>query len=355
MDFIEYLQSQTFAGNTYFAYSLAGAVSLIVFLTLWIFRSIIFMRVQSIAGHTRTSLDDAIVQSLATMNSFLFFCISIYAATQILSVPDTLQKWINYAVLIVAIIYAARALQKILEYALNKIIEKNGQSELLDDTAQPFIATTASIIVWIIAFLLILQNVGFNITTLLGGLGIAGIAIGFALQNVLSDMFAYVSIFLDKPFKIGDFIIVGTDMGTVQHIGIKSTRIKTLEGQELIMSNKELVESRINNYKRMERRRVVFSFGIAYETPIEKVKKIPGTVEEIISTMNDTTFDRAHFHQFGDFSLTFEVVYYLEISDYALYMDRQQEINLALMTYFEKNKIRFAYPTQRVYAKVEKN
>lgn len=354
MEYVEYLRDHTFAGNSFFAYLLAFLVAVGIYMLLWIFKKAVISRMRAIAERSKMTFDDAIVRALATMNTLLFLCIALYAASQVLSIPDKAQVFIQYCMIILVVIYAARALQKILEYGLNRLIERSGESEMLDETAKPFIGTIAGVIVWLLASLLILQNIGFNITALLGGLGIAGIAIGFALQNVLSDMFAYVSIFLDKPFKIGDFIIVGQDMGTVQHIGIKSTRIKTLEGQELVMSNKELVESRINNYKRMDRRRVAFHFGIAYETPREKIKNIPGKIEEIIRNMNDTTFDRAHFKAFGEYSLHFEVVYYLEVSEYLLYMDRQQDINLEIMSYFEKNNISFSYPTNKIYAQMEK-
>ena len=183
----------------------------------------------------------------------------------------------------------------------------------------------------------------------MAGLGIGGIAIAFALQNILSDIFASFSIYFDKPFKVDDFIIIGDDKGVVKKIGIKSTRIQTLQGEELVISNKELTESRVHNYKKMERRRIVFVFGVTYETPTEKVKKIPSIIKDIIEKTELADIDRVHFKEFADFSLNFEVVYYLKTSDYAEYMDTQQEINLAMKEHFEKEQIEFAYPTQTVF------
>jgi len=201
----------------------------------------------------------------------------------------------------------------------------------------------------VVVILLIVQNLGYDITALIAGLGIGGIAIAFALQGILSDVFASFSIYFDKPFKTGDFIIVGEEMGTVKNIGLKSTRIQTLEGEELVISNKELTETRIRNYRGFEKRRMTFSFGVKYETPIEKVKSIPQMVKDIIGEIDKAEIQRIHFTDFGDFSLNFGAVYYITSGDFTVHKDIQHEINIALMERFEKEGIEFAYPTQTVY------
>jgi small-conductance mechanosensitive channel len=167
----------------------------------------------------------------------------------------------------------------------------------------------------------------------------------------LADIFASFSIHFDKPFKVGDFIIIGNDMGTVKKIGIKSTRITTLEGDELVVSNRDLTETRVHNYKRMRKRRVSFELGVEYSTPVKKLKKIPKIVEGIIKGIDLLEFDRAHFKNFGDFSLNFEVVYYLKSKDYNVYMDKQQEINLKIKEKFDKERIKIAFPTQQIFLK----
>jgi len=208
------------------------------------------------------------------------------------------------------------------------------------------------IAVWIFVFLIILDNLpGVEITTLITGLGIGGIAVGLAVQNILSDLFSSVSIALDKPFVIGDTIKTGDYIGTVESIGLKSTRLRSISGEQLIFSNSDLLSSRIQNFKRMDRRRVLFTLGVTYETSLEKLEKIPQILEEIISSKNDVAFERAHFKEYGAFSLNFEIVYFVETSDYRYFMDIQQEINLEIFRRFSEMGIEFAYPTQVVYTR----
>jgi small-conductance mechanosensitive channel len=207
----------------------------------------------------------------------------------------------------------------------------------------------AKLVLWTAVLLLALDNLGLDITTLVAGLGVGGIAVALALQSVLGDLFASLSIVLDKPFVIGDFIIVGDFLGTVEHIGLKTTRVRSLSGEQLVFSNGDLLSSRIRNYKRMAERRIVFGFGVVYQTPAEQLEAIPGMVREFIESLEKTRFDRAHFKGFGNFSLDFEVVYYVLVPDYNIYMDIQQQINLALYRRFEQDGIEFAYPTQTLY------
>ena len=194
-----------------------------------------------------------------------------------------------------------------------------------------------------------LDNLGFDITTLIAGLGVGGIAIALAVQNILSDLFASLSIVLDKPFVIGDFIIINEYMGTVEHVGLKTTRIRSLSGEQLVIANNDLLSSRIRNYKRMQERRIVFTIGVIYQTTKTQLEKIPKIIKDIIDKQKLARFDRSHFKNFGDFSLNFETVYWVESSDYNQYMDIQQAINLSIMAIFEEEKIEFAYPTQMVY------
>jgi small-conductance mechanosensitive channel len=202
----------------------------------------------------------------------------------------------------------------------------------------------------VLATILILDNIpGVKITPLIASLGISGIAVALAVQNILSDLFASLSIVLDKPFVIDDFIIVDNYMGTVEHIGLKTTRLRSLSGEYLVFSNNDLLKSRIRNYTRMHERRVVFSIGVTYQTPLEKLKQIPATIRKIIESQEAVRFDRAHFQGYGDFALKFEVVYYVLNPDYNRYMDIQQSVNMAIFESFEKEGIDFAYPTQKLF------
>jgi len=212
----------------------------------------------------------------------------------------------------------------------------------------------ARLVLFGLLLLLVLDNIpGVEVTALVAGLGIGGIAIALAVQNILADLFASLSISLDKPFAIGDFIVVGEHMGTVENIGLKTTRVRSLSGEQLVIANDDLLRSRIRNYRRMSERRVLFGFGIVYQTPYRKLHSVPGIVREIIGTTEQARLDRAHFKGYGDSALEFEVVYYVLSPDYNVYMDVQQSINLALFRRFEQEGLEFAYPTRTVYLQSE--
>ncbi|MBU2221022.1 MAG: mechanosensitive ion channel family protein, partial [Candidatus Omnitrophica bacterium] len=211
------------------------------------------------------------------------------------------------------------------------------------------ILLVVKVVIWGLAIVFFLDNLGFKITAVIAGLGIGGVAVALAAQAVLGDLFSYFAILFDRPFEIGDFIIIGDHLGTVENIGIKTTRIRSLSGEQLIFSNTDLTNSRVRNYKRMEKRRVVFKLGVTYQTTSKQVKAIPKIIENIIKNVGDTIFDRAHFLSYGDFALIFEIVYYVLGSDYNKYMDIQQEINFAIKEKFEAEHIDFAYPTQTLY------
>jgi small-conductance mechanosensitive channel len=197
--------------------------------------------------------------------------------------------------------------------------------------------------------LLILNNLGFDVTALVAGLGIGGIAIALAAQKILSDLFASLAIVVDQPFVVGDFVIVGSQMGTIERIGIKTTRIRSLSGEELICSNADLLGSRINNYKRMTERRVVFTIGVTYQTPADKVEKLPGMLRTAVESQDQVRFDRAHLARYGDFALVYEIVYWVLTPDYNLYMDIQQRINFSIYRQLQDEGIEFAYPTQTIH------
>jgi small-conductance mechanosensitive channel len=203
--------------------------------------------------------------------------------------------------------------------------------------------------IWAFVVLLTLDNLGIDITALVAGLGIGGIAVALAVQNIFGDLFASLSITLDRPFDVGDFLIVGDVLGTVETIGIKSTRLRSLSGEQIVMPNADLLGSRVRNYGRMMERRVLFTIGVTYETPVEAIERIPELIRETIEAQSDTRFDRSHFAKHGAASLDFETVYYVLSPDYNRYMDIQQAINLRLHRQFAKLGIDFAYPTQKLF------
>jgi small-conductance mechanosensitive channel len=209
----------------------------------------------------------------------------------------------------------------------------------------------ARILLWGFGIIFILSNLGIEVTSLVAGLGIGGVAVAFALQGILSDLFSSFSLYFDKPFRIGDYIVIGEHSGTVEKIGIKTTRIRTLQGEELVVSNAELTSTRVQNFKRMQDRRISFNFGITYDTPKEKVEAVIDLAKEIFTPLTKARLDRVHFVKLGDSALIYDVVYYVESSDYTEYLDIQQVVNLGLMDVLAKEGIEFAYPTQTLFIK----
>jgi len=205
------------------------------------------------------------------------------------------------------------------------------------------------LVLWSMVAMLVLVNLNVQIAPLIAGLGVGGIAIAFALQRILADIFSSVAIVLDRPFEVGDFIIIGNELGAVERIGIKTTRIRSLSGEQIVMANEDLLTSRIRNFKKMQERRVVFRFGVLYQTPPEELEKIGGYVREIIKNTENTRFDRAHFMEFGDSSYNFEVVYYVLSRDFAVYMDAQQKINVAIVRKLAEIDVEIAYPTRTLF------
>jgi len=333
-------------------------VSLITFVALFIllkvFDSSILSFLKRQAKKTKFAWDDLIVDFVSAIHWQFYAYISFYVAVRRLEMSDVIQSTLNFLLMLFILFYAAQGVTRIINGLTNAQIEKRKKEDNAQNTSM--IKVFGSIfkgIIWIIAALMLLDNIGIEITPLVASLGIGGVAIAIALQSVLADLFSAFAIYFDKPFKEGDFIIIGDDMGTVKHIGIKTTRIQSLSGQELVVSNSELTSTRVNNYKKMERRRIAFQIGVEYSTPSKKLKKINSIVEKVVKNVDKATLDRVHFKSFGDFSLNYEIVYYVETPDYAKFMDIQEAINLALFEEFEKEKISFAFPTQTLH--IEKN
>jgi len=330
-------------------YLMATASFIIFIIALVIFKGIIIHKLKRLAKKTKTEFDDLLIKCVNDIRWPFYVIISLIISLKFVTLPDFIQKAFDFIAIIFVTYYAVKFIQSIIDFGANKIKQKGQGEGKFDAHIIGMLNKILKGVLWAVAVIIILSNFGYNVSTLAAGLGIGGLAIAFAMQNILSDVFASFSIYFDKPFRIGDFIIVGDDLGTVKHIGIKTTRIQTLQGQELIISNKELTETRVNNYKKMERRRISFTFGVEYGTKLKQLKKILSIVKEVLDKIKIADLDRVHFKQFGDFSLNFEVVYYVNKPDYLTYMDTQQEINFALKERFEKEGIVFAFPTQTVY------
>lgn len=330
----------------YLAALITLALTFLVFKTA---KSIILRWLKNKKGRWQKE-KQAAIQAVEVIGWPLYLLVGLHLAGAWLTFGLWLNQALHWLTVIVITYYLIRALQALVDYGVDRVaVSRREKGEATSASAIRLLGRMVKGLLWVVGFIIILQNLGYNITALAAGLGIGGLAVAFALQNVLADIFASFSIYFDRPFEVGDFIIIGSDMGTVQHIGVKSTRLKTLQGQELVVSNKELTESRVHNYRKMDRRRIVFEFGVEYQTPQEKLVKIPKIVKEIIDQQALADIDRVHFKEFGPYSLNFEVVYYINDGDYTRYMDTQQSINLELKRVFEQEKIAFAFPRQDVF------
>ncbi len=334
-------------GNTVEQIAIAVAVFLVLGFGLKITQSFILTKLRKAAAATKTDVDDFLVQIIATIKPSFYFFLALYFGLRQLALSGLIQKLIDLGLIVWAIIQAILITQVLIDYLIAKISRKelNDNSKAILDLLNRILRGT----LWGIGLIMLLSNVGVNVGSLLAGLGIGGVAVALAAQNILGDLFSSFVIYFDKPFMVGDFIVFGDKMGTVERIGIKTTRLRSISGEEIVVSNQQLTSTQIKNFKRMGKRRVVLHLGVVYNTPDEKLKKIPEIIKSIIASVKDVEFDRAHFYQFGASSLDFEVVYFVSSGDYSVYMDRNQEIHFAINKKFKEEGIEMAYPTQSVY------
>lgn len=345
---LQEILQKTYFNNLVFDYILCLLLFFIGILAIRIFEHAILTRLRRWAEETATKVDDFVIRIIEKKLLPIFYFGVLYLSIQLLTLPPTVVKVINALGLVLLTIFSVRFLLTVVIYALEYFWERK-EKEASRKFAFKMIYTVIRVAFWTIAILVILDNFGVKISTLIAGLGIGGVAIALATQAILKDLFSYFIIFFDRPFEIGDFIIVGDYMGVVDHIGIKTTRLLSLGGEQIVFSNTDLTDSRVRNYKRMAKRRVVFKLGVIYQTTYQQLQEIPHIIENIIKDIDDAIFDRAHFLSYGDFSLDFEIVYYVIGNDYNKYMNIQQEINLKIKEQFDKLKIEFAYPTQTLF------
>jgi small-conductance mechanosensitive channel len=338
---------QVYFGNSVEHYAIAASIIIGSIVVVRIFRKRMLNQIKKWTEKTETKLDDYIIGGIEKFGLPILTILAIYIGLSYLTFTEKVDKVIDHSMVVVITFYVIRLLSTVLRLTLESFIsqQEGGQEKLKQLNG---IMLIFNILIWSVGLLFLFDNLGYNVTTIIAGLGIGGIAIALAAQNILGDLFNYFVIFFDRPFEVGDFITVDDKKGTVEHIGIKTTRLLSVNGEQLAFSNSDLTKSRIHNFKRMERRRVVFTIGVVYSTTHEKLQQIPVIMKDIISNQPLTTFDRAHFASFGPYSLNFEVVYFIESADYVPYMDTQEAINLKIFKAFDDARIQFAYPTQTV-------
>jgi small-conductance mechanosensitive channel len=334
-----------FLSNTVAQWLRALGVATAVFLALYLVKHVVVRRLAVIAARTVTRLDDVAVTALQSTRMLVMMILGLYAGSLLLFLPDGVRVIVTRTAITAGLIQGAIWGNSALRCWLGQYYE-NRTTDPARATSAAAAGFIARMVLWIVILLMILDNLGVNITTLVASLGVGGIAVALAVQNILGDLFASLSIVLDKPFVIGDFIIVDKYLGTVEYVGLKTTRIRSLGGEQLVFSNADLLKSRLQNMTRLESRRAAFTVSVTYDTPADQLRAVPGMLAEIVKAQPRVTLDRAHFTGVGPSSMNFEVVYFYGSPDFNAFMDVQQEIWLRTVERFAADGIEFAYPTQ---------
>jgi small-conductance mechanosensitive channel len=345
MDFL----NTGFLGNSVRQWAIAVAVTIAAVLLLRVAVAVLVNRLVALSRRTATEWDDIIAAALAKTKFLVLLALGVFAGSQGLTLSDRARGALDNLAVVALLMQSGIWAGFVLSRWLESFRKREIQEDPATATTVSALGFVAKIALWTAILLVALDNLGVDITTLVAGLGIGGVAVALALQNILGDLFASLSIVLDKPFVLGDFLIIDEHQGKVEHIGLKTTRVRSLWGEQLIFSNSDLLNSRVRNFGRMSERRVVFSLGVTYQTPRARLARIPGMIREAVEAQERTRFDRSHFKAYGDFALLFETVYYVTVAEYNAYMDIQQAINLRIHERFEEDGIEFAYPTQTVF------
>lgn len=340
---------KVYLGNTLQSWLIAICILAVVFTALKIVQRIAIARLSKLAATTDNQIDDLLVNMLKQTKFFILLVASAYVASYAITLKPSIAALWQKGVILILITQGGLWASAGVKFWLHLTLQKRMDQDASSATTISLLGFVARLILWIIVLLLILDNLGVNITGLVAGLGIGGIAVALAVQNILGDLLASLSIVLDKPFVVGDTIDVDKLTGTVEYIGLKTTRVRSINGEQLIFANNDLLKSRIHNYKRMQERRVVFSLGITYQTQLEQLMRIGTIIKEIIESQTQVRFDRVHFKDYGDSALNYEIVYFVTSPDYKIHMDVQQGINLEIFRRFQEEGIQFAYPTRTLY------
>lgn len=344
---------QVYYNNSVREYLIAFAVILGGILIVLAFKKLLIRRLQAWAAKTPGTWDDFIVHGFSRFAIPIIEWTIVYWGIHLLDLSESANKTVRIATSIIITYFVLRIVSSLVIQLLESGVRRreHGEEKIKQLGGLMMIV---NVVIWFIGLVFLLSNWGIEVTPIIAGLGIGGIAVALAAQNILGDLFSYFVIFFDRPFEAGDFIIVDDKMGTIEYVGVKTTHIRALGGEQIIIGNSNLTNSRIHNYKRMARRRVVFTIDVEYGTPYEKLQKIPGILRSIVEQQKLVTFDRAHFASYKDWSLRFEIVYYVQSADFNVYMDVQQQINLAIYQQFVENeKINFAFPTQTMMVRDE--
>jgi small-conductance mechanosensitive channel len=339
---------QHFLDNRMRAWITAGAVFIVVFLLLRLLRLVTTRHLGKLAQKTATRVDDLIVDLLGSTRSWVLAMLALFTATLFLKIPEDKVRLFRSLTAVTLLIQGALWGNRLITFWLTEYLRRRGEIDRASRTTISTLGFVGRLVLWATLLLLALDNFGIRVTGLITGLGIGGIAVALAAQEVLKDLFASLAIALDKPFLIGDSITVGEYSGTVEFIGIKTTRVRSINGEQIVIPNSDLMSSRLRNFGRMEERRVLLDLALVYQTPAEQVERAIAMIREVITAHEGIRLDRVHFRSFGESALLVQAVYFINSADYLVYMDLQQEINLEILRRFASEGIAFAHPTRTV-------
>jgi small-conductance mechanosensitive channel len=334
----------TFLNNSVATWIAALLTFILILGFLVALRNHLLVRIIRLTHIQRMGVDELAIDLIANSRYYFLYALAFYSSSLVLNLPDRVEALLRTGMVIVALLQVAVWGGRLINHTVTQVVARRQQTETDNTAGIKLLGLLARVAVWALVLLVIADNIpGFRVNTLITSLGIGGIAVAFALQRILGDLFASLSITLDKPFVEGDFIVIGEQQGTVEHIGLKSTRLRSLHGEQIVISNSDLLASRIQNFKRMRERRVTINLKISPKTPYEKLLRIPELVQKIIETQPSVRYGRTHFREVGESSFIYEIVYTMLTPDYEVYMDCQQEINLAILKVFQGEEIPFAF------------
>lgn len=343
------LPDWTFLDNSLRAWLLAALVAVAIYAGANLLRRLVIRNLTALSHRTANEADDLFADALRRTKTFFLLFISLYAASRVLVLSESAATALRFIGVIIVTVQASIWGTVVINTLIRRQMAQRMEEDAATATTINALGFVIRLTFYAVVILLALSNLGFDVTALIAGLGIGGVAVALALQNILGDLFASLSIVLDRPFVIGDFIVVGEMSGTVEYVGLKTTRVRSLSGEQLVFANGDLLSARVRNFKRMYERRIVFKLGVTYQTPRPVLEQIPAMIRAAVEGQEKTRFDRAHFASYGDSAIIFEVVYIVLAPDYGLYMDIQQAINLEIHRAFEAAGIEFAYPTQTIF------
>ena len=351
-DFVSALDWE-FYGNPLRAWLTALAVLVGGVAALLLLKKVVVSRLERFAKHTATSIDDLAVDILQRTRVYFIVFVALRAAALTLTLPESVQRGIYIATIVAVCLQGARWGNGVISFWVERYTAQKAGVDAATVTTVTALGYLGRILLWAFILLVALDNFGYDITALITGLGITGIAVALAVQNILGDILASLSIVIDKPFVVGDYIVVDQYQGTVENVGLKTTRVRSLSGEQIIFSNGDLLKARIRNFKRLIERRAAFVTNVSYETPPDAVQRIPTMLRDIVTAQPLVRFERAHFRGYGESALEFETVYFMLTDDYNKYMDTQQAINLAILRRFGAEGIEFAFPTRTIITRTE--